>query len=110
VALEERKVLADVVESTDAFIQVADLDYRFLAINSASANEFERIFGVKPKVGDNMLDLLSDLPDHQADVRGAWSRALAGEEFTLVQEFGDPGRERRHCEMKFNTLVTAAAR
>jgi signal transduction histidine kinase len=104
VALEERKVLADVVESTDAFIQVADIDYRFLAINRASANEFERIFGVMPKVGDSMLDLLSDLPEHQADVKAVWSRALAGEEFTLVREFGDPGRDRGAYEMKFNTL------
>jgi PAS domain S-box-containing protein len=103
-ALQERKVLSDVVESTDAFIQVADLDYRFLAINRASADEFERIFGVRPKVGDNMLDLLSALPQHQADVKAVWSRALAGEEFTLVQEFGDPARDRRIYEMKFNTL------
>ena len=104
VALEERKVLADVVESTDAFIQVADLDYRFLAINRASAVEFERIFGVMPKVGDSMLELLADLPEHQADVKAVWSRALAGGEFTLVREFGDPGRGRRAYEMKFNTL------
>jgi len=95
IALEERKVLADVVESTDAFIQVADLGYRFLAINRASANEFERIFGVRPRVGDSMLDLLSDTPQHQADVKAVWSRALSGEEFTLVKEFGDPGRDRR---------------
>ena len=103
-ALQEHKVLADVVESTDAFIQVADLDYRFLAINRASADEFERIFGVRPRVGDSMLDLLSDRPEHQADVKAVWSRALAGEEFTLVQEFGDPGHDRRAYEMKFNTL------
>ncbi len=103
-ALAERKVLADVVESTDAFIQVADLDYRFLAINRASADEFERIFGVRPKPGDSMLDLLSDLPEQQAAVKAVWSRALAGEEFTLVQEFGDPARDRRAYEMKFNTL------
>jgi hypothetical protein len=103
-ALQERKVLADVVESTDAFIQVADLDYRFLAINRASADEFERIFGVRPQVGDRMLDLLTDLPEHRADVQAVWSRALAGEEFTFVQEFGDPGRDRRAYEMKFNTL------
>lgn len=103
-AREEREVLADVVESTDAFIQVADLDYRFLAINRASAGEFERIFGVRPKVGDSMLDLLSDLPEHQAEVKAVWSRALAGEAFTQVQEFGDSGRERRVYEMKFNTL------
>jgi PAS domain S-box-containing protein len=103
-ALQERKVLSDIVESTDAFIQVADLGYRFLAINRSSAHEFERIFGVRPRVGDNMLDLLADSPEHQADVKAVWSRALAGEEFTLVQEFGDPDRDRRAYEMKFNTL------
>ena len=101
---EERKVLADIVESTDAFIQVADLDYRFLAINRASADEFERIFGVRPKVGDNMLDLLADRPEHRAEVKAVWSRALSGEDFTLVEEFGDPGRDRRAYEMKFNTM------
>ena len=103
-ALEERKVLADVVETTDAFIQVADLDYRFLAINRASADEFEQIFGVRPRVGDSMLDLLADDPEHQADVKAIWARALAGEEFTEVGEFGEAGRERRFYEMKFNTL------
>ncbi len=102
--LQERKVLADIVESTDAFIQVVDPNFRFLAINRASADEFERIFGVRPQVGDSMLDLLADLPEQRTEVEAVWSRALAGEEFTLVQEFGDPGRDRRAYEMKFNTL------
>jgi PAS domain S-box-containing protein len=103
-ALAERKVLADIVESTDAFIQVADPDFRYLAINRASADEFEHIYGLRPKVGDNMLDLLADHPQHQADVRAVWQRALQGEEFTEVQEFGDPRQRRRWYEMKFNTL------
>lgn len=103
-ALAERKVLADVVESTDAFIQVVDPNFRFLAVNRASADEFERIFGKRPKVGDSMLDLLDDQPEHQAAVRAIWSRALAGEEFTAVDEFGDPDLDRRYYEMKFNTL------
>lgn len=103
-ALAERKVLADVVESTDAFIQVADLDYRFLAINRASADEFERIFGVRPKVGDSMLDLLADQPEHQAAVKAIWSRALGGEAFTAIDEFGDPALDRRYYEMKFDVL------
>ena len=103
-ALAERKVLGEIVESTDVLIQVADRDYRYLAINRASADEFARIYGVRPKVGDNMLDLLAGQPDHQAEVKAAWSRALAGEEFTEVQEFGDPDRARRSYELKFNTL------
>jgi PAS domain S-box-containing protein len=107
-ALAERKVFADIVEGTDAFVQVADLDYRWLAINNAAANEFERIFGVRPKVGDSMLDLLADQPEHRAQVEAVWRRALAGEEFTQIGEFGDPGRDRRFYEMKFNVLRGAS--
>ena len=102
--LAERKLLADIVEGTNAFVQVADLEYRWLAINRAAADEFERIFGKRPAVGASMLDLLASQPEHQAAVKAVWSRALAGEEFTVVEEFGDPARDRRAYEIRFNTL------
>ena len=51
-----------------------------------------------------MLDLLATQPDHQREVKTAWSRALSGEEFTAIEEFGDPARDRRSYEMRFNTL------
>ena len=103
-AVAERNVLADIVEGTNAFVQVADLEYKWLAINRAAADEFERIFGTRPKVGYSMLELLAEQPDHQAAVRALWSRALAGEEFTATEEFGDPARDRRVYEMRYNTL------
>ncbi|MEJ8826554.1 PAS domain-containing protein [Variovorax humicola] len=107
-ALAERRLLADIVEGTDAFVQVADLDYRWLAINRAAANEFERIFGIRPKIGDSMLDLLASQPDHQAAVKAIWSRAMGGEEFVEIGEFGDPARDRRFYEMRYNTLRDAS--
>jgi len=103
-AIAERKLFADIVEATYAFVQVADCNYRWLAINEAAANEFERIFGVRPRVGLSMLDVLADKPEHQAAVKSVWARALAGEEFTLIDEFGDPSRDRRAYEMRFSTL------
>ena len=103
-ALAQRQVLADIVETTDAFVQISDLQFNFLGINKASADEFERIFGVRPKIGDNMLELLADKPEQRAAVEAVWSRALAGEEFTEVAEFGDAGSGRRSYEMKFNSL------
>jgi PAS domain S-box-containing protein len=103
-ALAERKLLVDIVEGTNAFIQVVDLEYRWLAINRAAADEFERIFGVRPAVGASMLDVLASQPEHQAAVKAAWSRALAGEEFVATEEFGDPARDRRFYEMRYNTL------
>ena len=104
-ALAERKLLADIVEGTNAFVQVADLEYRWLAINRAAADEFERIFGVRPRVGDSMLDLLADQPVQYAAVKAVWRRALSGEMFTATEEFGDPSRDRRAYEMRFNILL-----
>jgi len=103
-ALAQRKLMAEIVEGTDAFVQVADLDYRWLAFNRAAADEFERIFGVRPKVGDSMLEVLASQPEHQAAVKAVWSRALGGEEFVETGEFGDPARDRRVYEMRYSTL------
>ncbi len=106
-AVAERNVLADIVEGTDALVGVADLDYRFLAINKAASEEFERVFGVRPAVGDSMLELLAGEPEQQAAVKRVWARALAGEEFTEIGEYGHPARVRRFYEMKFNILRDA---
>jgi PAS domain S-box-containing protein len=102
--LAERQVLADIVEGTDAFVQVVDMDYRWLAINRASQAEFYRIFGVWPSVGQSMLDVLADKPEHKAAVKAVWARALGGESFTEIDQFGDPALERLSYEMRFNVL------
>ncbi|MDB5558261.1 MAG: two-component system sensor-response regulator hybrid protein, partial [Enterovirga sp.] len=106
-ALAERRLFADIVEGTDAFVQVVNPDFEWLAINKAAADEFERIFGVRPAVGRSMLDTLAHLPEHRDAVKAAWTRALSGEEFTEIAEFGDPDREIRHHEMKFRVLRNA---
>jgi signal transduction histidine kinase/ActR/RegA family two-component response regulator len=57
-----------------------------------------------------MLDVLADQPEHQAAVRAVWQRALDGEEFVEVSEFGDLGRDRRFYEMRFSTLRDSEGR
>jgi signal transduction histidine kinase len=103
-ALAERKILADIVEGTNAYVQVLSPDYRWLAINNAAAREFERVFGVRPRVGDNLLELLEVEPRHQAAVKAPWARALAGEAFVDVAQLGDPARDRRFYEMRYDVL------
>ena len=51
-ALAEKRLWADLIEGTDAFVQVTDLEGRWLAINSAAASEFERVFGHRPAIGE----------------------------------------------------------
>ncbi len=103
-AVTERKVLSDVVNGTNAFIHVIDPEYRWLAINASAEREFERLFGVTPRVGDNMLELLKHRPDSQEVIRGFWERALAGEEFVEITSFGDSADDTRHYEIRYSNL------
>ncbi len=103
-ALAQRKLWADVFETTDALVCALDTDFRVLAANRSWIAEVEAVYGVRPRIGDNLLDLLSHMPEVLAQVRAVWSRALAGEEFTLVQAFGDPQHRRRYYDLKFTTL------
>jgi PAS domain S-box-containing protein len=104
----ERDSLASIVEATDVMVMALDLDYGILATNKANADEFERIYGVRPKAGDNVLDVLAHRPDDQAKVRAGWGRGLAGEEITFVEDYGDPERERPYYEIKFRPLRDAS--
>ncbi len=100
----ERHLLATIVETTDGQIQALDLDYRWLAINTSCADAYQRIYGKRPNVGDSLHEFLADRPEHLAAAVAIWGRALAGEAFTNIEEFGDPRFDRRVFEMKFESL------
>ncbi len=103
-ALAERRMLAQVVESTDVLVAAIDQEYYILAANRAFVTDFEQVYGIRPKAGDNILGLLDDRPTEREAVRAAWSRGLAGEEYSFIQEFGDSARERRAYEVTFRSL------
>jgi PAS domain S-box-containing protein len=104
----ERNLLATLVETTDVLIMAVDLNYNILAINKANADVMERIYGVRGRVGANLLALLADQPEQQAAVQAAWARGLAGEAVTLIEPHGDPTRERNMYEIKFRPLLNPA--
>ena len=102
--LAERNVFVDIVESTDARVLVLDLEFRILALNHVMTAELAAVYGVRARVGDNLLLLFDSRPAHRLQIEELWRRALSGEEFTTISEFGDPDHERRHYEIKFNAL------
>lgn len=105
-ALAERKLFADVFESTDAPVQVLGRDYTILAINQANIAEYERLYGLHPRPGDRLPDLFAGHADWLDELKAVWDRALAGESFTVTAEFGDPARERRAYQLKFSPVRT----
>lgn len=102
--VSERELLLDVFDATGAFIQVVDPDYNLLAINKANVEEYERVYGLSPVAGDNLLDLLASFPEQRDTACAYFARALAGETFTITGEFGDPARGPSWYEIKFSPL------
>jgi diguanylate cyclase (GGDEF)-like protein/PAS domain S-box-containing protein len=104
-ALRYQKALLDsLFETTPDLIAVLDPDFRFLSFNYAYQQEFRKIFGAQIQIGTHIGDALAHLPEEQTRAMEIWGRALAGEEFTIVKEFGDDLRERKIYEITFTTV------
>lgn len=91
-------VLRGVLESPPGIVIFAlDREYRYLAFNENHAQTMERIWGVTIHVGDSMLDLIARVDDREKAQRN-FDRALGGESFTLVEQYGDELKDRRFYE------------
>ncbi|WP_294235867.1 PAS domain-containing protein [uncultured Sphingomonas sp.] len=106
-ALAERKLFADIIDSTGTMVQVLGFDHRYLAINRAAAEDFERIFGTRPQIGEHKGEAMARRPEILSVMRDYWTRALAGEEFAVIQALDDAQGEKRHYELRFSPLVSA---
>ncbi len=78
----------DIVEATAAPICAFDAEYRLIAFNKAHNDEFRRVNGFDTKIGDVFPDLF--IPGQASAMRALMARALSGESFTVVEEFGRP--------------------
>ena len=96
--------LSSVLESAGDVIAMMDNEYRYTLFNTAFHDEFRRIFGVSLKQGDSMPEALANLPDDLTNAMAYWNRALGGEDFTVVQKFGDSTLMRNWYELHFSPI------
>ena len=106
-ALAERKLFADIIDLTGTMVQVLGFDHRYLAVNRAAAEDFERIFGTRPQIGQHKGEAMAHRPEILSVMRDYWTRALAGEDFSVIQALEDMAGERHHYELRFSPLVSA---
>jgi PAS domain S-box-containing protein len=98
----ELRLSRDILQSSAEPICAFDTAYRLIAFNRAHSDEFHRIFGRRVQLGDVFPDLF---PEDQAPVmRGFMTRALAGEIFTVTEEFGNPDLVRPYWEVSYSPL------
>ncbi len=79
-----------------------DHEFKLIGFNQAHSDEFFRIYGYRVKLGDVFPDLF--LPEQAPIIRGFMARALAGEVFSVVEEFGDPTFDRPYWEIWYAPL------
>jgi PAS domain S-box-containing protein len=96
----------DIVDATVAPICAFDRDYRLIAFNKARNDEFRRVNGFDTKIGDVFPDQF--IPEQRAVMRALMDRALSGERFTIVEEFGRPELGTPCWEISYTPLHNAA--
>ncbi|WP_319507212.1 PAS domain S-box protein [uncultured Methanolobus sp.] len=97
-------ILQSVIESPkDVVIFALDRDYRYLAFNTNHQLTMEHIWGVNIEIGVSMLDYIKSAEDREK-AKENFDRALAGESFTIIEEYGDSAIDRRWYANMYSPL------
>ncbi|WP_455885759.1 PAS domain-containing protein [Pseudomonas rustica] len=102
-ALAERTRFAEVVEHSVANVHMIDTEMRWVAINRQAKLDFHQLYGMTPKVGDSLPDLMADFPQDRDFIVPLWQRALSDEQFTTTAVLGTEPTQ-RHYELRFNCM------
>ncbi len=104
-AIEEPNALLHaIINSPDSIVIFAlDRAYRYSAFNDIHRQTMKRIWGADIELGKSMLDYLTDAEDREKAKRN-FDRALAGERFTLREQYGEPPN-RFYFEDIYNPVV-----
>ncbi|HVH46487.1 MAG TPA: ATP-binding protein [Labilithrix sp.] len=100
-------VLRAVLESPrDIVIFALDRQYRYLAFNEAHRRTIQAIWEVDIAVGQKMLDIIGREDDRQR-AKANFDRALAGEHFIVIEEYGEEALSRRYYEDVYSPIIGA---
>jgi PAS domain S-box-containing protein len=100
-------LLEAIIERTTDLVAALDPEFHLILFNRRYQQEFEARFGTRISLGMSLLDALGHLPEQQERMTALWGRALRGEEFTVVQPFGDPARGHTWYELRYGRLEDA---
>ncbi|MCT7985532.1 PAS domain S-box protein [Laspinema sp. A4] len=97
-------LLNSLIECTPDIIASIDTGFTCLVANDAAKLEFKKLFGRPFEVGDNLLEILSHLPNEQANAKEVWGRAFRGEHFSVILELGALTQDRHYYEMNYSSM------
>lgn len=106
---QTQEVLRAIIESPKNIVIFAlDRDYRYLAFNENHRLTMKAIWGVDIHVGLNMLEEVVGRDDDRVRAKDNFDRALGGESFVLIEEYGDELKQRRIYEDIYSPIYDRA--
>jgi signal transduction histidine kinase/DNA-binding NarL/FixJ family response regulator len=93
-----------IIDSTSDCVAALDPGYRIILHNEAFTRRFAALFGVEPKLGDNLLDLLDAYPEDRAKAAMLWGRALSGESYCVTQDISGQSRVPTSFDIRYDVL------
>lgn len=93
-----------VLENSNDLVAAVDSELRFVALNAPFRREFELIFGIPVQSGQRLGDVLAHLTNDREKAATLCRRALAGESFRVIEDFGDDKLLRKSYELAFTPI------
>ena len=104
-ALRNNALLRSIMESPlDIIIYALDTHYRYTMFAQAHKRAMKAIWGTDIEVGMNMLDAITNSADREK-ARKNFDRALQGEHFIAMEEYGDPALLRTVFKDRYNPII-----
>ena len=107
---DSKALLSSIIEGSKELIAAQDKEFKYIAFNRAYQQEFAQLFDRQVEIGTSMVEALAHLPREQAQAVEIWERALAGEEFTIIREFGASTNQPNWYEINFSAVRNADGR
>lgn len=97
-------VLTGIIESQkNVVIFALDTQYRYIIFNRTHKNTMKKIWGVDIETGKSMLEYIKiDEDMHKA--KKNFDKALAGESFSIDEQYGSTSLERRYYHNIYNPI------
>ena len=104
IASQKSALLKSILESPEGVIIFSlDREYRYTEFTQSHKDTIKIIWGVEIQLGLCMLDIISN-PADRAKAKSNFDRALQGESFVMVEDFGDSNLQRTFYEDRYGPI------
>ncbi|MDO3721712.1 EAL domain-containing protein [Marinobacter sp. chi1] len=102
---DAERILAATTQSTPDVVAAVDLKLNLLHCNHAFVQQFETIFGVRPRPGDSLTSLLTEHPNERRLIERLWQRAFDRDNFVVEMPLAQQNRELPVYEFHYQRLT-----